>query len=270
MPTIVAFLNRKGGVGKTSSCHHLAGSLAKSGHSVLLVDDDPQCSLTQGLLGADALDALDPSATILAAYRGDSTPCDALAIATTIPGVSILPGSEEIEAYDLRSPQEQPRLAQVTLGEVLAESSSDFVLIDCPPTLRGCAWAALAAADALVVPLQPEDYGSQGIVRVQAFVGRARERVNPRLDLAGYLLTMASKTALHRLYERQLRDAYGPDVFDAVIPRAIALAEAITLQRPICAVSPRSAAAKAVDAVAAELLARLARLAGEPLMTEVP
>ena len=257
MPTTIAFLNRKGGVGKTSSCHHLAGSLAKAGYKVLIVDNDPQCSLTQGLMGIKAVDSFPGSATILACYQGDARSVDEIAVPTGLERVSLLAGSEELEGYDLKEPHKLPRRDQIALSEALAETSADFTLIDCPPTLRGCAWAALASADALVVPLQPEDYGSQGIVRVQAFLGRAREHVNPNLELAGYLLTMVSKSSLHSLYERQLREAYGTQVFAAVVPRAVALAESISMRLPICRHAPRSAASRAIDAVATELVARV-------------
>jgi chromosome partitioning protein len=271
MPQAIAFLNRKGGVGKTSSVHHLAGALAKAGHSVLTVDMDAQRSLTQGFFGIDGMASIDPGRTVLAAFLGDPRSCDDLAFPTAFAGITLLAGSDEIERYDLRSPEKQPARDQTGLADVLAESTADYILIDCPPTLRGCAWAALAAADALVVPVQPEDYGSQGIIHVQAFLNRAREQVNANLELAGYLLTMVQRTSLHRIYERTIREAYGSLVFEAVIPRAIVLAEAISQQQPICHSSPRSAASKAVDEVAAELVSRLTRLAaGQSLVTEAP
>jgi chromosome partitioning protein len=134
----------------------------------------------------------------------------------------------------------------------------DLILIDCPPNLHLCSWAALVASDHLIVPLQPEDYGAQGIAEVQDSAARVIDGPNPSLTLLGYLITMvAPRRAIHQLYEEKLRAAHGADVFTARIPEAADYVEAVARRLPIAQHKPRSAAAKAIKAVAEELLARL-------------
>jgi chromosome partitioning protein len=133
------------------------------------------------------------------------------------------------------------------------------VLIDCTPTLLYCSWAAMIASDHLVVPLQAEDYGAQGILAIQEAVARVRAGYNPGLSLLGYLITMYNtRLAIHRAYEQMLRGTYGADVFATVIPYAADFKEAIAQRLTIAQYKPRGAAAKAVQALADEFLSRLA------------
>ena len=164
MPVITT-LNQKGGVGKTSTCHHLAGTLALMGRRVLLVDNDPQASLSQGFWGPQATLALDPAATIATVYAGNRVLPEQVIQPTGIPGIDILPGSQQATDYNVPRPHEAPWEMQDCLREILSEVRDryDLVLIDCPPNLHLCSWAALVASDHLIVPLQPEDYGRRGL-----------------------------------------------------------------------------------------------------------
>lgn len=256
----ITLLNQKGGVGKTSTCFHLSATLAKAGRRVLLVDNDPQASLTQGFFGPEGMRAIPPGASVAAAYDPEAYPDPAALVRPTgVAGVSIMPGSVALTDWNL-----PPRLdwgaAPFGLRRVLGElrDTFDLCLIDCAPNLHLCACAALVASDRIVVPLQAEDFGSQGLAPVLECVESIQAGPNPGLRLAGFLLTMFDRRlAVHATYEALLREMYGADVFAAAIPRAKDFVEAVACRRPIAPHKPRSAAARAVAAVAAELLARV-------------
>jgi chromosome partitioning protein len=257
----VTFLNQKGGVGKTSSCHHLAGILALTGRRVLLVDIDPQASLTQGFFGPEATRALLPELTFAAVLDPDLDPNpDALIIPTGFDSISIIRGSGRVNQFNL-PPCELWTQSQYSLRELLAtiDGEYDVALLDCPPNLNLCAWSALTASDAVVVPLQAEDYGAQGIHAIQLAVRAVQGSVNPRLRLLGYLITMFDRRfSIHIAYETILRQSYGSDVFTNQVPSSIDFKAAVAERKPISHYKPRSAAAKAVQVVAEELLERAA------------
>jgi chromosome partitioning protein len=256
---VITVLNQKGGVGKTSACHHLAGTLALMGRRVLLIDNDPQSSLTQGLWGPSAALSIDPAETVAAVYAGDAFP-DRVIKQTGIAGVELVPGSVRSTRHNVPVPHEADWDAQTCLRMFLEDLRGryDLVLVDNPPNLHLCSWASLVASDFLVVPLQPEDYGAQGIAEVQDSVARVVAGPNPGLGLLGYLIMMvAPRRSVHQLYEERLRAAYGADVFAARVPEAADYVEAVARRQPIAQYKPRSAAAKAIHAVAEELLARV-------------
>ena len=266
-PLTIAMLNRKGGCGKTSSCHHLAGAFARDGRRVLLVDMDPQASLTQGLFGPQATEGLDPRETVAGLFDDAHDPDpDALIRPTAFENIAIVAGSNELDEYNIPRPQETGPL-QLTLRQFLRESADryDVSLIDCPPNLSLCSWTALLAANSVVVPVQAEDYGAQGIVYIQRAFDAALAYHNPRLRLAGYLVTMFNKTlGIHAAYDHQLRVLYGEQVFAATVPLAKDFKEAVAARQPVGFYKPRSAAAKAVKAVADELIARSEAAAARP------
>jgi chromosome partitioning protein len=259
MPVITA-LNQKGGVSKTSTCHHLAGTLAQMGRRVLLVDNDPQSSLTQGLWGPSVALAVAPAETIAAVYSGEAFP-DRIVKPSGVPGVDLVPGSVHSTRHNVPIPYEAPWDAQTCLRSFLDEVREryDLVMIDCPPNLHLCSWAALVASDYLIIPTQPEDYGAQGLADVRASAALVQSGPNPGLTLLGYLLTMVSpRRTVHQLYEERLRAAYGSDVFTTRIPEAADFVEAIARRLPIAMHKPKGTSAKAVKALAIELEERIA------------
>ncbi len=266
-PITVAMLNRKGGCGKTSTCHHLAGAFAKDGRRVLLVDMDPQASLTQGIFGPQATEDLPARSTVAGLFDDSVDPDpDALIRDTPFERVRIVAGSNGLDDYNVPRPQEAGEL-QLTLRSFLKEARGTFdvALIDCPPNLSLCSWAALLAADFVVVPVQAEDYGAQGIVYIQRAFDLALAHHNPRLRLAGYLVTMFNKSlGIHSAYDHQLRALYGDQVFRATVPLAKDFKEAVAARRPVGSYKPRSAAAKAIKAVADELVERAEAAASRP------
>jgi chromosome partitioning protein len=254
-------LNQKGGVGKTSCTHHLSGTLALGfGKRVLLVDTDPQSSLTQGWWGPVTTRQLSPEVTIAAVLRGDRPHPEQVIHPTGLDRVDLVPGSRTATSFNTPDPHLADTESQEVLRSFLEEVRGhyDLVLIDCPPNLHLCGWAALAASDHLVVPLQPEDYGAQGIADVLESLSRVNAAGFP-VALLGYLITMISpRRTLHQLYEEQLRELYGPAVFEARIPESPEFPEAISRRQTIAQYKPKGAAAKAVRALAEELLGRIA------------
>lgn len=264
---VIAMLNQKGGVGKTTLTAGLGGAWAREGRRILLVDNDPQSSLTQGLIGPEATSALDPAVTVAALYNGSAATAEQAVRPTGFAGLDLLAGSEHAARYNDGAPHEQPWERQTCLVDAIAELGPryDHVLIDCPPNLNVCSWAALAAADAVLVPVQPEDYGAQGLPAVRRSVEMVRRVVNPRLRLLGLVISMLQpRRSIHQLYVETLRDRYGDEMFTAMIPEAAEVAEATMLRKPVTWHKPRGAAAKALAALAAEIDARLDAWANDP------
>ncbi len=261
MPRIVAVLNRKGGSSKTGTCHHLGGTLARRGLRTLLLDVDGQANLTSGLLGPEVTEALDPAETIASIFDDEaSLPPGQLVRPTAFPNLSIIPGSEAVERFNVPEPW-TTGLRQFVLRDALAEAADGFdvVLIDCPPAAtQMMSWSALVAADGVLVPLQPEDHGALGMKSMRKIIARVRAEANPGLALVGFLLTMYNKSlGVHLTYEGYLRQQFGDDVFAATVPLAKDFKEAVTYRKPVVDYKPRGAAAKAIAALADEFLARL-------------
>ncbi len=256
----VALCNLKGGVGKTSTTFHLAGTMAKDGLRVLLFDVDPQASLTQGFFGPDAMRALPREATIASLFGDGLVPDPADLIKPTgFDGVSIVPGSGFLTRHNVPEPWLCDRDQQLSLREFTRDVQDHFdvILYDCPPNLHLCAWAALTAADHLVVPLQAEDFGSQGIAAILECVEAVQAGPNPGLHLAGYVLTMFNpRLAIHKAYESMLRQLYGDQVMETTIPIGADFKEAVAIRKPIIAHKPRGSSARSIKALAGELLAR--------------
>ena len=261
MGSTICMLNQKGGVGKSSSCHHLAGTLARMGRRVLLIDNDPQASLTQGFWGPEATRGIGRAQSVAALYDHALAPIpESLIRPTGFDGVAIVPGSKHLTPYNMLPPEAWAD-SERGMRDFLAECEDDFdvVMIDCPPNLHLCSRAALVAADYLVVPLQCEDYGAQGLEPVQEAMAAVQDGPNPGLELLGYLATMYDRRlGIHLAYEALLRELYGRLVFAATFPLAKDFKEAVAARQPISHYKPKSAAAKAAKAVAEELLGRIA------------
>jgi chromosome partitioning protein len=257
---VITLLNQKGGVGKTSTCYHLSGTLAQLGRRVLLVDNDPQASLTQGFLGPQATRQLAPVETIASVYAQEAI-ADQVIRPSGIPSLDLLAGSRHAASYNAPDAHAADWPTQTALRDFLSDIDLhyDFVLIDCPPNLHLCSWAALVASHALIVPLQPEDFGAQGIADVQESIDRVVSGPNPNLYLLGFLITMSNaRLAVHKGFEQLLRTMYGPAVFETVIPISTDFKEAIIQRKPVAQHKPRGAAAKTMKALAEEMSARLA------------
>lgn len=253
----IVVLNRKGGVSKTSFCFHVGGALAKQGKRVLLCDLDPQANLSEGLLGAK-VEGFDPSQTVAALFGTAFIPePESLILPTPFPNLYILPGSDRMESFNQPDPEGHP--SQTVLRDFLTDvrATFDVCLIDCPPNLQLCSWAAMVAADGLVIPVQAEDFGSQGLKKINRSIGMVRAEVNPGLHILGYLITMFNKSlGVHAAYSEKLRAVYGDLIFETVMPLAADYKLAVTAGTPVSYLKPKSAASKAITAITEELLTR--------------
>ncbi|MGE5756239.1 MAG: ParA family protein [Planctomycetaceae bacterium] len=257
---VISAANLKGGVGKSSLVIHAAGALAKRGRKLLLVDNDPQASLTAGFLGVEATWDIAPGATIAAVHAGDEPYPEAVIRPSGIAGIDLLSGSRHATRFNAPVPEESPYEGQVRLRDFLVDVKGryDLVLIDNPPNLHLATYSSLVASDFYLVPVQPEDFGSQGLAAVNQSAALVKDRINPDLQLLGIVLTMyTGRRAVHRMYEERLRLGFGTAVFDAAMPEAVDYVEALVSLRPVSHHKPRGAAAKAMDAIAGEILGRL-------------
>ncbi|MDQ2623323.1 MAG: ParA family protein [Actinomycetota bacterium] len=259
-------MNRKGGCGKTGTTHQLSGAFAKMGLRVLLVDMDPQASLTQGFFGPEGTEAVPRGRSIVALFDDACDPDpDKILVPTPCAGITILPGANALDDFNTPRPTEAGPL-QTALKSFLKEVEGrfDVILIDCPPNLHLCSWNALLAADFVMVPIQPEDFGAQGIVYVQRAIDLALQKYNPNLRMLGYLVTLRQKLALHEAYEQQLRLLYGAQVFEARLTQKKDFKEAISERVPIHFLRPRCAAAKEIHAIAEEIMLRVPAARSRP------
>ena len=248
MAKVYAFANQKGGVGKTTTAINLAACLAEAGERALVVDLDPQANATSGLgmraNGTSSYDLL------------DGAPVGDLAKPTAFPNLFLVPSKPELAgaAVELAGRDGGDRY----LAESLAETDGfDFVLLDCPPSLGPLTVNALAAADRVIVPVQAEYYALEGLAQLVQSINLIKTRLNPKLEIAGVLLTMAdTRTRLSADVEAEVRKHFGKLVFDAVVPRSVRVAEAPSHGLPVTHYDRRSPGAEAYWKVAMELVER--------------
>jgi len=258
--TTISFINQKGGCGKTSTCLHLAGAFAAAGHSVLLVDADPQGSLSQAFLGSSAVEQLPLAQTIAALFdeaRFVSDPAS-LIVSTAFERIMLVPANQHLGSFNSPCPQ-NGGLLQFVLKNLLDEIDDfDLALIDCPPNLYTCSWAAMVAADFVVIPVPPEDFGTQGLRAVHQAIDQARV-LNPSLRRMGHLVTRCDRRLLiHRSYEERLRAIYDHMVLQTVIPEASAFKVAVAARKPVEQHDSRSVAAGLTRQLANEIEGRIA------------
>ena len=252
MGEIIACANQKGGVGKTTTVVSLASYLALDGHHVLLVDMDPQGNATSGL-GIDRSTIDNSVYDVLLA----GVPVPAAVQGTSVDGLAVLPSDRSLAGAEVElvpSSARERRLKHV-LQPVAGEY--DFVLLDCPPSLGLLTVNSLTAADSVLIPLQCEYYALEGLGQLMATVDLIREHLNPELKLKGVILTMHDgRTSLSADVTAEVRRHLGDQVFDAVVPRSVRLAEAPSYGQSIAEYSPSSRGALAYQTLTAELLVR--------------
>jgi chromosome partitioning protein len=204
-----------------------------------------------------------PAAQTLASVLDErgGPPLPELIVDTPVPGVSLLPGSEAVEQFNITGPETAGPL-QYALRDALAEASDrfDLALCDCPPNVQLCSWGSLVASDAVLVPVPPEDFGALGLLSLRRAIRRVQAGPNPRLRMLGFLLSMVNKSlSLHASYEADLRSVYGEEVFTTVVPLAKDYKEAVLARKPVGVFRPRGAAARVMAELAGEILERLDR-----------
>lgn len=255
-------LNRKGGVGKTSTCFHLGGELARRGQRVLLIDLDPQRNLTDKLLmdpDTGEVPVVPYEGSVAALFDEEVYVEDqaGLVLPTRVPNIALLPGDTRMEHLNRGNPGLDGR--QLVLRDFVDEVRDrfDYIICDCPPNIMIGSWAAMAAGDGVIVPLISEDFGAMGLKLLNESLIQIRREANPGLALLGYLLMMYdSKSPLHRAYAQTIRDSYPGLVLETAVPVSRDLKMAVTSGRPITLFKPRCKASKVIQALCDELLAR--------------
>ena len=262
-PKVFAIANQKGGVGKTTTAINLATALAAVGERVLLIDLDPQGNASTGL-GVPRTERTPGAYEFLLGLAG----LDEAVRETMIPGLSIVPANvqlagAEIELIDLERREHRLEDALFATGTD-ARARWDTILVDCPPSLGLVTLNALVAVDAVLVPLQAEFLALEGIGALRNTVERVRKSLNPKLHIAGVILTMVDRRmTLSQQVEADVRGHFGELVFGTTIPRNVRIAEAPSHGMPVLIYDTACAGAQAYILLASEFIRRR-RTAAEP------
>lgn len=251
MGTVYAIANQKGGVGKTTTAVNVAACIAEAGYETLLVDVDPQGNATTGL-GVDR----NGGPGIYDVLGGEVTAAEAIR-PTSVEHLSLLVSTPDLAGATM----ELPRLpgSEMRLREALADVRREyaFTLLDCPPSLGPLTVNALVAADRVIVPVQTEYFALEGLAGLLDTLSLIQRELNPRLTVAGMLLTMHDgRTKLAQDVEREVRQHFPSLVFDTVIPRNVRLGEAPSFGRPVIHHDPHCPGSEAYFALAKEVASR--------------
>src|ERR671923_1127160 len=235
MGTVYAIANQKGGVGKTTTAVNVAACIAEAGYATLLVDIDPQANATVGL---GLPKEREPSVYDVLAGEADAE--DAV-VESSIANLSVLPSHPDLAGANAELPREAGSEQRLRTALAPIRDRYAYVLLDCPPSLGPLTVNALVAADRVIVPVQTEYYALEGLAGLLDTLGLIQRELNPRLAVAGMLLTMHDgRTRLARDVEREVRQHFPELVFDTVIPRNVRIGEAPSFGRPVIHHDPHS------------------------------
>lgn len=250
MARIIAIVNQKGGVGKTTTAVNLASGIAELGQRVLLVDMDPQGNATSGT--GIAAETIQQS---LYDVLVQQIPAASVILPTSVPGLDILPSTVDLAGASVELVPVEQREFRLQQALNSIQESYDFIFIDCPPSLGILTINALVGATEILIPVQAEYYALEGLGQLLNTIHLVQQHLHPPLKVLGAVLTMFDRR--NKLAEAVFRDIYQyfPDtVFGSVIPRNVRLAEAPSHGQPITQYDPRSKGAKAYRKLAKEIL----------------
>jgi chromosome partitioning protein len=247
MAKIISVANQKGGVGKTTTAINLAAGLAKAGRTALVVDVDPQCNATSGL-------GVEPAARhplVAGLPLADSI------VATSQPGLSVLPGSQSLADADALSASNRQR-ASILRQQLTAELGRfDYVFVDCPPSLGQLTRAALSTSAAIYIPIQCEYFAMEGLSQIIELARQTKARDNNRLEIGGIVLTMFDPSLeLANEVADEVRGYFAETVFESIIPRDVAISEAPSHGLSVLEYAPRARGSRAYAELVMEVIDR--------------
>ena len=259
-PRILALANQKGGVGKTTTAINLGTALAAIGERVLIIDLDPQGNASTGL-------GVEQSARKVSTYDvlADGAPLETAILETAVPGMAIAPSTLDLLGLELEIATDRERTFRLRKAISALHTSQitnsvdafTYILIDCPPSLNLITINAMAAADAVVVPLQCEFFALEGLGQLLKTVDQVRQALNPNLLIHGVVLTMFdSRNNLCSQVVADVRSFMGAKVYDTIIPRNVRVSEAPSYGKPVLLYDFKSTGAQAYLRLASEVIQR--------------
>ena len=275
-PRVIAIANQKGGVGKTTTAINLGTALAAIGEHVLIIDLDPQGNASTGL-GIDRRNRQHSTYEILI---GEASVRDTV-MPTAVPRLSIAPSTLDLSGLELEVSQARDRALRLRnalsplRSAAPAENTFSYVLIDCPPSLNLLTINAMAAADAVLVPLQCEFFALEGLSQLLQTVAGVKAALNPDLVIHGIVLTMHdARNNLSNSVVADVRQNSGEKVYSTIIPRNVRVSEAPSYGKPVLVYDLKCVGSEAYLRLATEIIQREKELislrAGKPINNEPP
>ena len=249
---IIAIMNQKGGVGKSTTSINLAAALGERRKQVLIIDFDPQGNTTSGF-------GVEKGQLSRCVYNMllDDVPIEEIIIPDVCEGVDLVPATINLAGAEVELVSEMARENRLRESVGTMRGKYDYIFIDCPPSLGLLTVNALVASDKLIIPIQTEFYALEGVTKLLDSMKRVKSRLNPSLDIFGILLTMYDgRTTLSRQVAGEVRNYFGDQVFETIIPRTVKLSEAPSYGIPITQYDPLGKGAQAYGNLAEEVIKR--------------